>query len=98
MRKDKNVSQIVEKYKRQYPNLDRDLVRKLIRLENPNLNLRTVDRYLKKAFLNHGNIQQNSQPQEDWLFEEAKKMDQVSPGYLHEFLESRRRIEKKREC
>lgn len=50
LRKDKTVSQIVEKYMRQYSSLDRDLVRKLIRLENPNLNLRTVDRHLKKAY------------------------------------------------
>ena len=50
LRRNKSVSQIVEKYLRQYAGFDRDLVRKLIRLENPSINLRTVDRHLKRAY------------------------------------------------
>ena len=54
----KNVPQLVEKYRRKYPELDRDLLRKLIRLENkidhPS-ELKKLDRYLKKAFENKNN-------------------------------------------
>jgi hypothetical protein len=51
LKRDKTVSQIVEKYMRQYPNYDRDLIRKLIRIDKPGaFNLRTLDRHLKIAF------------------------------------------------
>ena len=55
----KDVSQLVEKYKRELPYLERPLLRRLIRVENPQLfknnpsmasNLKTLDRHLKKAF------------------------------------------------
>lgn len=60
-RRNSNVARLVEKYKNKYSELDRDLLRKLIRLENPHLfsaeknvnylsNLRKLDRKLKKAF------------------------------------------------
>lgn len=54
----KDVSQLVEKYRRQFPTLERPLLRKLIRLENPEVfknnpsNLKTLDRHLGKAFKN----------------------------------------------
>jgi len=57
-KRDKTVPQLVEKFRREYPHLERSLLRKLIRLENPHLfknnpsNLKTLDRHLKKAFKN----------------------------------------------
>jgi hypothetical protein len=51
--RDKTVAHFVEKYRQKYPELDRDLLRKLIRLENNITNpseLRKLDRELKKAF------------------------------------------------
>ena len=53
--KAKDVPQLVEKYRQAYPDLDRDLLRKLIRLENKIENpsdLKKLDRYLAKAFKN----------------------------------------------
>jgi hypothetical protein len=61
LKKGKDVPQLVEKYRTKYPELDRDLLRKLIRLENPDRfpkgkslkyysNLKKLDRYLRKAF------------------------------------------------
>jgi len=55
-KRDKTVPQLVEKYRREYPYLERPLLRKLMRLENPQLfrdnpsNLKKLDRYLRKAF------------------------------------------------
>ena len=60
-KRSKDVPQLVEKYRAKYPELDRDLLRKLVRLENPDLfpkantlmyasNLKKLDRYLRKAF------------------------------------------------
>jgi hypothetical protein len=56
----KDVLQLVEKYRKKYPTLDRNFVRKLIRLENPELfgkncrskdtNLKALDRHLRKSF------------------------------------------------
>lgn len=52
----KNVPQLVSKMRADYPQLDRDLIRKLIRLENPDLfkdnpsNLKKLDRYLKRSY------------------------------------------------
>lgn len=52
----KDVSQLVEKYRSQFPDLERPLLRKLIRLEHPELfknnpsNRKTLDRHLKRAF------------------------------------------------
>lgn len=59
----KTVSQLVKKYRAKYPELEREILRKLIRLENPELfsrektrnpssNLRNLDRHLGKAFKN----------------------------------------------
>ena len=55
-----DVLQLVEKYRGKYPDLDRDLVRKLIRLDNPKLfgennpsratNLKALDRKLGESF------------------------------------------------
>ena len=61
--KDKSVPQLVEKYKRdkQTRDLDRDLMRRLIRREHPELfldnpsNLKKLDRYLREAFDNPKN-------------------------------------------
>ena len=61
LKRSKDVPQLVEKYRAKYPQLDRDLLRRLIRLENPGLflkeknknygnNLKKLDRYLRKAF------------------------------------------------
>ncbi|MEM3695001.1 MAG: hypothetical protein QXJ11_03470 [Candidatus Bathyarchaeia archaeon] len=48
-----DVPQLVKKYREKYPELDRDLLRKLIRLEakitNPS-QLKKLDRYLAKEF------------------------------------------------
>jgi hypothetical protein len=60
LKRSKDVPQLVKKYRAKYPELDRDLLRKLIRLENPDLflkgknlkcdsNLKKLDRYLRKA-------------------------------------------------
>jgi hypothetical protein len=60
-KKDKNVAELVEKYKSKYSTLDRDLLRKIIRLENPLLfsegktpyylsNLRKLDRHMRKTY------------------------------------------------
>ena len=56
--KDKSVPQLVEKYRKDKitTNLDRDLIRRLIRVEHPELfldnasNLKKLDRHLKKSF------------------------------------------------
>lgn len=56
-----SVPQLVRKYRAKYPQLDRPILRKLIRLENPGLlsrekaqnwdsNLRKLDRHLRKTF------------------------------------------------
>ena len=60
MKRDKSVAELVEKYTEKYPYHDRDLLRKLIRLENPTIfapqnpsylgQLRKLDRYLRKEF------------------------------------------------
>jgi len=66
-----DVPQLVEKTKAKYPEVDRDLLRKLIRLENPNLfhkqknqsyrsNLKKLDRHLKKAFSASNQSQDNT--------------------------------------
>jgi len=65
-----NVPQLVEKYKAKYLGVERDLLRKLIRLENPNLfhkeknrsyrnSLKKLDRYLKRAFSASNQSQNN---------------------------------------
>lgn len=49
----RNVSKIVEKYRREFPDLERPLLRRLIRAENKIVNpseLRKLSRYLKKAY------------------------------------------------
>lgn len=54
-RRDKTVVSLAEKYKSRFPRLERPILRKLIRLENPDLfrnpsNLRKLDRTLGKLF------------------------------------------------
>jgi hypothetical protein len=44
------VSEIVEKYMKQYPDTERKALRKLILLRNKGINPRTLDRHLRKAF------------------------------------------------
>lgn len=46
----KSVSEIVEKCRVKYPQADRKLIRKLILLEHGEINPRTLDRHLAKAF------------------------------------------------
>lgn len=49
-----NVPELVKKYRSKYPELDRDLLRKLIRLENKIENpseLKKLDRCLRKSFI-----------------------------------------------
>lgn len=61
MNRHKTVAELPEIYIKRYPYLDRDLLRKLIRLEKPvffatqnditnNSNLRKLDHHMKKAF------------------------------------------------
>jgi hypothetical protein len=53
LKEKKNVPQLVKKYRERYPYLDRDLMRKIIRLENNITNpseLKKLDRHLKKAY------------------------------------------------
>jgi DNA repair ATPase RecN len=61
-RRQEVVSQLVEKYATKYAQMPRDLMRKLIRLENPDLfhkekcsnfssNLKTLDRELRKKYV-----------------------------------------------
>lgn len=55
LKRNKDVPQLVEKYKAKYPKVDRDLVRRLIRVENKEIfknpsKLKQLDRYLKKEF------------------------------------------------
>jgi hypothetical protein len=71
--RNKIVPQLVEKYKTKYPGLDRDLLRKLIRLENPGLflknpsNLKKLDRYLRKAFEHQSSKQPLPKASDDLL-------------------------------
>jgi hypothetical protein len=46
----RNVSEIVEKYRRNYPRTERKALRKLILLQHKDINKRTLDRHLRKAF------------------------------------------------
>ena len=62
LKRNKNVAELVEKYlkDKELQNLERDLLRRIIRVENPALfnpqnesyssNLRKLDRYLKKVY------------------------------------------------
>jgi hypothetical protein len=55
-KRDRTVRQIVEKYRRKYPELERPLIRKLIRLKHREIfkplssKLKTLDRELKRSF------------------------------------------------
>ena len=57
-KRDKNVSQLVEKYKREFPTLEKKFIRRLIKSENKELfdnnpsEVRKLSRYLEKAFRN----------------------------------------------
>lgn len=54
LKHNKNVPELVKNYRSKYPNVDRDLLRKLIRLENKIENpseLKKLDRCLRKSFL-----------------------------------------------
>lgn len=84
----KTVSQLVEKYRRDYPELDRDLIRKLIRLENPELfsnsyaNLKQLDRLLAKSFKQQARQKNESERTSflkdlfDWIEQRAKRKEQ----------------------
>jgi hypothetical protein len=55
LNKGKSVSQLVKIYRTKYSKLDRDLLRRMIRVENKITNpseLKKLDRYLKKEFKN----------------------------------------------
>ena len=57
MKRDKTIQYLVTDYRFNFHYLERPLLRKLIRLENPDLfknkdsNLKTLDRWLKKSYL-----------------------------------------------
>ena len=58
-----NVPKLVEKYREELPDVDRDLLRRIIRVENHITNpseLKKLDRYLAKAFKNKAEPQQAS--------------------------------------
>jgi len=50
LRRSQRVSEIVEKFRKQYPNTERKALRKLILLQHKGINVRTLDRHLEKAF------------------------------------------------
>jgi hypothetical protein len=56
LRREKTVRELVEKYRKQFPDLERPLLRKMIRLEHREIfrpssgKLRTLDRELKRSF------------------------------------------------
>jgi hypothetical protein len=94
-----NVAELVEKYTNRYPTLDRDLIRKLIRIENPHLfseeknasylsNLRKLDRKLKKAF--------ESKTRLETLYE---KLFEISPEELRMIMQevSRQKFQQQKE-
>lgn len=61
----KDVPQLVEKYRNRYPEIERDLIRKMIRLENNIENpseLKKLDRYLAKSFKNQAKISNENKP------------------------------------
>jgi hypothetical protein len=75
--KDNHVSKLVEKYRRMFPNVERPLLRKLIREENKITNpseLKKLDRYLKKAYSSNAlpmvkpqkKIQPHGKPRLSW--------------------------------
>lgn len=70
--KEKDVSKLVEKYRCDFPTLERRFLRKLIRSENKIENpseLKKLDRYLKKAFKNEGKPStENPSQQDDFKF------------------------------
>ncbi|MCJ7763412.1 hypothetical protein MUP38_08175 [Candidatus Bathyarchaeota archaeon] len=82
LKRSKDVPKLVEKYRAKYPQLDRDLLRRLIRLEHPDLfdekrnknyasNLKKLDRYLRKAFENELSGQPLPRKSSDDLVERA---------------------------
>jgi len=50
LRQSQTVSEIVEKFRRKYTDTERKALRKLILLQHKDINERTLDRHLKKAF------------------------------------------------
>lgn len=50
LRQKKNVSELVEKCRIKYSQAERKVLRKIIRLENPDINTRTLDRHLRRSF------------------------------------------------
>ena len=98
-RRNSNVAELVKIYTNRYPKLDRDLLRKLIRLENPILfskkenisylsNLRQLDRKLKKAF--------ESKTRLETLYE---KLFEISPEELQFIMQeaNRKAFQRQRE-
>jgi glucan phosphorylase len=63
--KERDVRQLVEKYRRQFPTLERPFIRRLIRSENKIENpseLKKLDRYLAKAFKNEARFPAQEKP------------------------------------
>ena len=82
LKRSKDVPQLVKKYRDKYPQLDRDLLRKLIRIENPDYfdkkgsknyasSLKKLDRYLRKAFASELSGQPLLKKSSDDLIEKA---------------------------
>ena len=80
-KRDKTVPHLVEKYLDKYPGLDRDLLRKLIRLENKIENpseLKKLDMYLRKAFKNKNKDSQSSAATDEAVVQMIKQWKKIS--------------------
>jgi len=77
-----DVPQLVKKYRDRYSELDRDLLRKIIRSENKITNpseLKKLDRYLRKAFENKVELSTSEDLVIDWeKFENEAKRASLS--------------------
>jgi ABC-type phosphate transport system auxiliary subunit len=100
LKKDKNVPQLVEKYKQKFQAFTRSQLRTIIRVENPLLfnkdknfsyqsNLKSLDRYLRKAFQNKTKDVETKKPIEKIGFFERRE--------LNKNLEAERVAEEKRQ-
>jgi hypothetical protein len=87
LKHNRNVPKLVKFYKEKYPTLDRDLLRRLIRLENKIENpseLKKLDRHLKQAFGNKAdpsNLKETPKPSNFGLF---KWLDQRAARKRHD--------------
>ena len=76
-----NVPQLVKSYREKYPTVDRDLLRKLIRLENKIENpseLKKLDRHLGKAFKNTEPTPEILSSKREEYIRELKQIGQLS--------------------